>query len=366
MKYFSFAASILFILALQIGLTSCNSPSSTTTLPGAWDKVGDFEGIPRGNAVGFMIGNFAYVGTGFNYEGNKRLRDFWKYDPEGDSWFQVADFPGTPRSSAVAFSLNGKGYVGTGLNLAGQPLRDFWVFDPTVGAKGQWTQIADFSYTGLSYGSDSARYGCIAFTVGSRSFVGGGHSLSSLKDLWEYLPAPANVWVQRPSIGGSKRENAFVMVIDDKAYVGGGIDNGRYVTDFYKFDIANLAADGTGSPWSRLNGLTGKDANGNGVVQPKPRDLASTFTINGIGYLACGSIGPGETWQYTPSNDTWVAQYSFTTNAPVSGSGRNGAIGFGLSVSGKSYGYVVTGSAGNLKFDDCWQFNPAGIEPDNK
>lgn len=358
MKYFSSISCLLLVLAIQTGLTSCNSSSGTTTLPGGWDKKGDFEGIPRSGAVSFVINGFAYVGTGYNSEGNIKLNDFWKYDPISDSWTQAADFIGTPRSQAVAFTINGKGYVGTGLDLAANPLSDFYEFDPSAGAKGKWKQIKSFGYTADQQDTTvSARYGSIGFTVGDRGFAGGGHYLSSLKDLWEYLPA-TDVWVKRPSIGGSKRENAFVMVIDDIAYVGGGTDNLQTVTDFYKFDVTNIDAN----PWTPLNGLTGKDINGNSIVQPRPRENASTFAINGFGYLTCGSNGNGDTWQYNPTNDTWLQYFSFTTNVPVAGASRISAVGFGIG----NYGYVATGNSGNRRLDDCWRFDPTIVEPDNK
>ena len=374
MKYFSYVVRICLIFILH-SLTSCNNSSSTTTLPGAWDKMGDFEGIPRGGSVTFTINGVAYVGGGFNYDAvlqgvspTGRLADFWRYDALGDSWTQVADFPGTPRSQAVAFSLNGKGYVGTGTDGT-YDLSDFYVFDPNDGTKGKWKQIADFGYSPDQGDTTiSKRHGCIAFTVNDgskdRAFVGGGHFLGDFKDLWEYDDVN-NVWIERPSIGGSKRQNAFVFVINNIAYVGGGLDNGRYVQDFYKFDVTQLE---TGIPWIALNGLTGKDVNGNAIVQPKPRESASTFVIGNYGYLMCGNPGPtGDTWQYDPKTDSWLQYFSFTNNTPVAGVSRSGAVSFALTTNGKTYGYLTTGGpTTSTKYDDVWRFDAVGIEPDNK
>lgn len=370
MKYVSFAASLLVFFALQIGLTSCNTSPSSTTLPGTWDKLGDCQADPRSGAVGFMINGIGYMGTGFNYElagqtGTPgRLKDFWKYDPTSDTWTKVADFLGTARSGAVAFSLNGKGYVGTGTDDGLNPLSDFYEFDPTVGTKGKWKQIADLGYSPAQLDTNVIkRYGAIAFTVKNRAFVGGGHYISDLKDLWEYDQVN-NLWKTAPSIGGSKRQNGFVFVINDIAYVGGGTDNGTYARDFYKFDVTLLNADGTGAAWSPLNGLTGKDVNGNAIAQPRPRELASTFSIGNYGYLTCGSVGSvvSDTWQYDPSTDTWIQYFSFSNNTPVTGAARSSAIGFSVG----DFGVLVAGGAGNTKYDDCWKFNPTGVEPDNK
>lgn len=370
MKYISFAASLVLLIALQTGLTSCNSSPTSTTLAGSWDKLGDCQADPRSGAVGFIINGICYFGTGFNYElagqtGTPgRLKDFWKYDPSSDTWTRVADFGGVARSGAVAFAMNGKGYVGTGTDDGLNPLSDFWEYDPTIGSKGQWKRIADLGHS-VAAGDTNVikRYGAIAFTVKNRGFVGGGHYISDLKDLWEYNPA-TNEWKTAPSIGGSKRQNGFSFVIDDIAYVGGGTDNGVPARDFYKFDVSLLNPDGTGAAWTALNGLTGKDANGNAIAQPRPRELATTFSIGGYGFLTCGAQGSvlNDTWRYDPSTDTWLQYFSFANNTPVTGASRSSAVGFSVG----DFGYLVAGGAGNVKYDDVWKFNPAGIEPDNK
>src|SRR5260221_5095686 len=304
--------------------TSCN-PSTSTTLSGSWDRIGDYAGIPRDGAVSFVINNIAYVGTGYNASSNKVLQDFWKYDPSSDSWYPSASFPGEARTGAVAFSLNGIGYVGMGynfLNGSNNPLSDFWKYDPNVGPTGSWTQIADFGFSSdQGAATVSARYGSAAFTVKDatqqeRAFVGWGVDVNSFayKDLWEY-DAVNNVWIQRPDTG-SKRQYPFIFVIDNVAYVGGGYDigSGTYAVNFNKFDVTKLNPDGSGSPWSQLTGLTGKDKNGNAITQPKTRQMAATFSINGFGYLTMGSAGAGDCWQYSPATDTWLQFFSMTQN----------------------------------------------------
>jgi len=354
-------------------ITSCN-PSTSTTLLGSWDKLGDFSGTPRDGAVGFVINNIAYVGTGYNYTSNKFLNDFWRYDPTSDSWVRAADMPLTlngklGRSGAVAFTLNGKGYVGGGYNLLNgstNPLFDFYEFDPSAGTKGKWRQVANFGHTTeLDTTTVSARFGSAAFTVkdesgAERAFVGWGQDINQFnyKDLWEY-DATNNVWIQRPG-AGSKRIYPFVMVIDNMAYVGGGYDvgGGSYPVDFIKFDVTQM-----NSPWSNKNGLTGRDLNGNAITQPKPRQLAVTFSINGFGYLTTGTSGSGDCWQYNPVTDTWLQYFAMTTNVPIAGPSRTAAVGFSIN---NSFGVLTTGGNSTIKYDDCWKFDPAGIEPDNK
>lgn len=357
-------------------ITSCN-PSSTTTLPGSWDKIGDFAGVPRDGAVGFVINNIAYVGTGFNYSSNRMLQDFWKYDPSSDSWYPIAPFPGDARTGAVAFSLNGFGYVGLGYNTvpgSTNPLSDFWKYDPAAGPTGTWTRIADFGYTAdQQAASVSARFGSAAFTVldqnqKERAFVGWGLDVNQFayKDLWEYDDVN-NLWIRRPDTG-SKRMYPFIFVIDNMAYVGGGYDFGGqvYPVDFNKFDVTQLNPDGTGSPWTGLNGLTGKDKNGNAIIQPQRRQQAATFSIDGFGYLTMGSAGSGDCWQYNTATDTWLQYFSLVTNVPINGVTRLAPVGLTVKIGDSHYGILTTGGSGNNKLDDCWRFNPVGVEPDNK
>lgn len=363
-------------------ISSCN-PSTSTTLLGSWDKIGDFAGFPRDGAVGFVINNIAYVGTGYNYTSGKFLLDFWRYDPGSDSWYPVAPIPASAvgqfgRSGAVAFTLNGKGYVGGGYNLLNgstNPLYDFYEFDPSVGSTGKWTRIANFGHTNPADTTTvSARFGSGAFTVKDqagkeRAFVGWGQDINqyNYKDLWEY-DATNNVWIQRPGTG-SKRTYPFIFVIDNMAYVGGGYDlagGSSYPVDFNKFDVTQLNPDGTGSPWSAKNGLTGRDQNGNAITQPKTRQQAVTFSIDGFGYLTTGSAGSGDCWQYNPTTDTWLQYFSMTTNIPIAGPSRTGAVGFTVKYGDHKVGILTTGGNSTIKYDDCWRFDPLGVEPDNK
>lgn len=353
MKRFNILLSIFFVALL---FTSCSSPTPTPAV-GAWDALLPFPGDPRSGAVSFVVNNIAYVGTGYNYKQNIRLKDFWSYDPSNEIWLKVPDFPGVGRSRAVAFSLNGKGYVGTGTSDGSTYLQDFYEFDPAAGQSGQWTRIADFP---------SARAGSIAFSVSGRSFVGAGNQANGANssDLWEYAPG-ANSWTQRT--GGLKHQNGFVMVIGDIAYIGGGSNNDNPVLEFYRFDVTQI--DINKNPWSPLNALTGRDVNGNSVAQPSPRELASTFTIDDKGYLIAGSSSTkffNDTWQYDPAKDEWIQCFSFANNLPSRGSARQGAVGFALLSPSGAFGYFTTGGAGGNGYDEVWKFIPGGLEPDNK
>ena len=48
---------------------------------GNWVEKSSFEGLPRGSAVSFVIGDKAYVGLGYNDDADEEyLRDFWMYN----------------------------------------------------------------------------------------------------------------------------------------------------------------------------------------------------------------------------------------------------------------------------------------------
>jgi hypothetical protein len=360
MKKIYLIASIAVILSLQMFLSSCSSSATTTTKQGAWDKVSSFDGRVRSNAISFVINGVPYMGMGYNSGLNIRLSDFYRYDAENDTWFGVADFPGAARTNAVAFVLNNKGYVGTGYDDNQNVLSDFWQYDPAVGQGGTWTKVADFGYSASHATPAIQRYQALGFSIGGRGFVGGGQdkSGSAFKDFWEYLPT-TNEWVKRASMGGAKRRNPFVMIIDNFAYIGGGYDpgSGTYPTDFWKFDVSKVDS---GNPWIALDALDQRDNLGNTKSEPKSREQAGAFVIAGKGYITAGSLGyaQGDTWQYDPTKDTWTEFYSLNTEA----SNRYAAIGFAVG----NYGYITTGSNGSQQFDDVWKFDPTGTEPNYK
>ena len=84
---------------------SC-SDDDDDDLIGYWVRMSDFDGLARGEASGFTIGNKGYLACGFDgSKKNERMSDLWEYDMEMDAWMQKADFPGSARSKATAFSI---------------------------------------------------------------------------------------------------------------------------------------------------------------------------------------------------------------------------------------------------------------------
>jgi N-acetylneuraminic acid mutarotase len=311
---------------------ACNEDEETVDLLGNWKEYGAFEGFPRGDAVAFTIGEYAYVGTGYAGDEDERLNDFWRYDADKDYWTQIGNMPGAPRNGAVAFSTESKGYVATGYDGENK-LNDLWEYDPGTNA---WTRKADFPGSG--------RYSAMALSMNNKGYVGAGYDGNLLKDFWEYDPE-TDTWSQKVSIGGDKRRDGVAFVIDNKGYVCLGIENGEYVSDLWEYDPVS-------DSWTEKRSL-GKDANEEEAYDDEYEIVgvnSVAFSLNGLGYITTG--GPGypdvRTWEYNPISDIWVEKTSFE------GAPRYDAVAFVLN----NQAYVSTGRSSGYYFDDVWMFNP--------
>lgn len=311
-------------------ITSCNPDSSTNSATvGNWITRSAFEGVARSEAVAFTIGDYSYMGTG--YDGKERMTDFWQYDPVQNFWLQKADLPGPARSSAVGMNINDKGYIGTGYDNDGGKLKDFWQYDPVLN---KWKAVADFA--------GSPRYDAVAFSIKDKGYVSTGYDGNYLKDFWQYDPA-ANAWTQLPSFGGNKRREAVAFVINDKGYVCTGVNNGTAINDIWEYDPQ--------SGWAEKRKLTNvSDSSFDDNYTSIVRSNAASFVINGKAYISTGENGSSTSgcWEYNPLLDVWVLKTSFER------SGRSGAVGFSV----KGRGFISTGRGGSDPFDDLEEFIP--------
>ena len=329
------------VVSLFLTAVSCNDDDEQTEdLVGNWIDLGDYEGRPRTQAVGFSVGDKGYVGLGYNpNEEKERLIDFWEYDPELNTWNQKADFPGIPRNGAIGIGTDTKGYVGTGYGYNDtikkfQQLKDFWEYDPGLNT---WTQKAVFMGT--------ARYGAVGFSINNKCYIGTGYDGYYLKDFYEYDPA-GDTWTKKSSISGSKRNEAMGFALNGKGYVCGGIDNGSFESDFYEYD------PGTGI-WTEKNPIinASDEAFDDDYTSIKGTGKVA-FALNGKGYIATGGEGSaGNTvWEYDPVNDLWKQKTSFE------GTGRVDAVVFVIG----ERAYITTGNSSSYYFDDIWGFDPDG------
>lgn len=87
---------------------SC-SDDDDEDLIGNWVRTSDFDGLARGEASSFSIGDKGYLVCGYDgSKSNTRLNDLWEYDMTTDAWTQKASFPGTARSNGTAFATDNK------------------------------------------------------------------------------------------------------------------------------------------------------------------------------------------------------------------------------------------------------------------
>ncbi len=246
--------------------------------------------VDRRNAVGFSIGQRAYIGTGYSVVGSTTVprKDFWEYDPANDVWTQKADFPGVARYNAVGFSITTKGYVGLGLSATGVR-KDFYQYDP---ANNTWLQRLDYP--------GPAREQAFGFAIGSKGFVGGGfaNGQGDFKDFFEFDQA-SNAWTPRPDFGGGKRFAAASFVIDTKGYVAAGYSSSSdtYFKDVWEYDPATVS-------WRQKPDMPGKG-----------RARATSFTVGGSAYVGLGVSRDGyegQFYQYAPATGTWLEKPYYT------------------------------------------------------
>ena len=84
------------------------------------------------------------------------------------------------------------------------------------------------------------------------------------------------------------------------------------------------------------------------------RSNATSFSMNGLGYVACGESSK-TIWEYNPTTDSWEERTS------LEGSARTDAIGFSIN----QRGFVMLGRTGTTYFDDSWEFKPLEEQNDD-
>lgn len=151
-----------------------------------------------------------------------------------------------------------------------------------------------------------------------------------------YDPALDN-WEELVGFGGDKRRDATSFEIDGLIYLGTGVSNGQYLTDFWRFDPADAS-------WTRLNDLNEEDDYS--IV----RSNAVGFGLNGLGYVVAGyNLGAlSSTWEYDPFTDEWENITALEATA------RQDAIQFETG----SRAFVLLGRSNSLYLDDAYEIFP--------
>lgn len=196
---------------------------------GTWVQKSNFGGSARQDATAFAINSKGYVATG--YDGTY-LKDFWEYDPTGDTWTEKA-FPGNKRKEAVSFVIGTKAYLATGINN-GLVVNDFWSYDQTNG----WVKLRDINNTTDSSFDDLytsiVRSNAAAFVIGSKGYVVSGENGANLNQCWEYDPS-TDLWIQKTAFEGAARTGSTGFSVNGKGFIVTGRNGSSPYDDFWEF-----------------------------------------------------------------------------------------------------------------------------------
>jgi N-acetylneuraminic acid mutarotase len=227
--------------------------------PNSWNRMADFGGHARFNAIAFNIDSFGYIGLG-QYVNDTFPNpyvyptDLWQYNPYTNVWTQKASFPGTGRELAISFTVGSKAYVGLG-DQDGNSFKDIWEYDP---ATDSWTQKG---YFGGGY-----RTAAIGFSIGNRGYAGLGSSGPSSpgykRDLWEYDPS-SDTWIQKNNFPGSGVGESSLFNLGGLQYVGLGynLNTQTCLRDFWNYNNVS-------NTWTQLANFSPDSIHGGAVVGP--------------------------------------------------------------------------------------------------
>jgi hypothetical protein len=180
-----------------------------------WTRIASFPGEARSGAVAFALGNKGYVGLGYiegGWDPDTYFNDFYSYNPQNNTWTKVADFAGTARGEAVSFVIGDTAYVGTGTDANGQT-KDFWKY---TAQQNRWTAISAFT--------GDKRTSATAFVVNGKGYVTGGFYVddysNQLSDMQEYDPATGK-WTEKIFADGIllSFNNAAAIGLGNKGFI---------------------------------------------------------------------------------------------------------------------------------------------------
>lgn len=208
------------------------------------------------------------------------------------NWTEIAEPAASVRGGAVSFVLNGKGYFGLGYNgsssIAQNYKTDFWGYNGT-----SWDDdIPPFPGT--------PRERAVAFVLNNKAYVGLGYNNGGdddpeavLSDFWEYDPTkPKEEAWQEIGEFPIPLYNAVAFVVDGRVFVGTGRTNeDDWETRFWEFNSEDLMW-----PDNEYTALAGSK-----------REGAFAFVINSTVYIG-GGYSNGtykkQLFTFTPSADT--------------------------------------------------------------
>jgi glucose/arabinose dehydrogenase/N-acetylneuraminic acid mutarotase len=192
------------------------------------------------------------------------------FDPGTNAWSPLPAMP-TARGGATAQVLNNEIWVMGGMNEGGVSLATVEIFNPQ---SNNWR--GGPAMTTPRDNPGSAVLGGKLYVFGGRTrFAGGGEGLGTPESVEMYDPA-AGAWVKLMAEMRTGRRTPVVAVLDGKAIVIGGENNGRVFNAVEEFDPSNPTA-----PWRALSPM------------PTPRHGAAGGVIGRNIHVVGGSTAPG-------------------------------------------------------------------------
>jgi len=240
--------------------------------------------------------------------------------------YETSIYPGRQRSDAVCFVIGSKAYVGTGSGRG--PTSDWYVFDPDKDKIKDpqdpgWQKIPSPS----DFSGELKRTGAIAFSINGRGYFGLGMDDKGIfyNDFWQFTPSPnpedpmGGSWQRLPNFPGLPRANASAFVIDNQGYVGTG-DNFTPITPG---DFINIESDPPNYTGVMFSDVYRYDPFNNRWLQevrdytldskinldkPKKvtRGIGFSSPKNNIGFIGYGIVptdqnrAQGDLWYYQP------------------------------------------------------------------
>ena len=197
-----------------------------------WQDLGETPLKPRVNALAQAVGEYVYIGMGFNghvYNDPSYLRDVWRYAPATGEWLRIADFPTTNTVRPVSYAMGDQLYVlyssGPGFS------RDIHRYDP---ASDTWTCLPD------DYHRAKAGHGVFGATCQNRCFIGGGFNTTNLDQWWE-ADLTNGQWTKQRTIpdgarflSGCTANSRYIYVLGGR-YWGGALTSGHLYADILRF-----------------------------------------------------------------------------------------------------------------------------------
>jgi hypothetical protein len=288
--------------------------------------------IPGRGAVGFADDTCFWFGLGGYTQQTQPqvviigLRYWWFWSPE-DGWKYVGDYPPGGVIEAVAINHQTYGYVGTG--FLGWPWGWYEILASfyrllLIPEGPVWQQKANYGDGENDWETESAVIGIVTKkdSVTTHPCIGTGTYGNEQRFAYftDEEEGPG-FWTALPPLPGTGRFGAVAFTIDDKMFVGTGIDQ------FYSplKDFWSLQRKLTGQNWdwvwtevAELPGVPRGDAvawvDADGFAH-----VATGYNPKGIGVL-------DDCWKYIPLNeetaegDEWIAEFPFT------GGARNDAV----------------------------------------